>query len=140
MKAYNELLPNQLDFSKVNHKHRALRIKQFAQWIAGELLFDVAEAYSHWLDLAVERGEVTFVGPGLFKKAVNLGKAIGQQVKTPGFVSDEVFTARLAQCKANICGLFDATNTKCKHPTCGCSMNVKARWASQNCPVYLWKD
>ena len=143
MKSYIELNPNQLDFSRVAENHRELRIQQFKDWREGRLDSRVTEAYGHWLERAIDADEVTFVGPGLLKKIVNLSRAVVAQVtlKDPvKLVPEEVYAARLAQCDQNTCGMFDKKKVKCLHPKCGCGLQIKARWASQYCPVNLWKD
>lgn len=43
---------------------------------------------------------------------------------------------RLEICRSNICGLYEADGERCR--SCGCFMNLKARAASEHCPVELW--
>lgn len=141
MTLYHELNPSQLDFSKVPVKQRELRIKQFRDWKAGNLEPPIADAYHQWLEAAIDREEVTFVGPGLIRKAANLSKAVVAQALAPiKMVDPSVKADRLAQCSKNLCGMFDAALTKCKHPKCGCGLVTKAGWSTQQCPVNLWKE
>ncbi len=73
--------------------------------------------------------------PNLLQKAISLGKAIVEQTAA-GFpvVEDEVLKQRLGLCL--ICPEYNAKKGHCSK--CGCSMRVKARWLTQECPIGKW--
>lgn len=76
-------------------------------------------------------------GPGLLQQAANFGKAIVRHAVDGGrHVSDDVYLARLAVCAD--CPSFDAEKTSCKQRTCGCRVQIKARWRSEECPLQKW--
>lgn len=73
--------------------------------------------------------------PSLLQKAANFGRAITQHLAAGLPHADEVTVAhRLEVCRA--CENFDTERTACK--VCGCSMQIKVRWAEQRCPVNKW--
>lgn len=76
-------------------------------------------------------------GPGLLRKAANLGKAVVRHVACGGrHVSDEVYLARLAICAD--CPSLDPERMSCKQRSCGCRVQNKARWRSENCSLGKW--
>ena len=78
-------------------------------------------------------------GPGLIQRALNLGKAVTRHVVNRGrVVDDESFHARLAICRE--CSSCDTDRLVCRHPACGCFLNIKARWQSESCPLAKWPD
>lgn len=52
-------------------------------------------------------------------------------------VSDEKYEARLAKCEKCVLRTDDWV---CDHPKCGCHLKIKAKWASERCPLSLWPD
>lgn len=76
-------------------------------------------------------------GPGLLQRAWNLGKAVTRHVADGGKqVDDSTFEARLAICRE--CPSCDTARMVCRDPNCGCFLNIKARWQSENCPQLKW--
>jgi len=73
--------------------------------------------------------------PSLDKLAFNFGKAITKYIAS-GFksVNQEEYSIRINIC--NQCNLFQ--NGRCHHENCGCFINKKAWWASENCPENKW--
>lgn len=77
--------------------------------------------------------------PSLPRKVLNFAKASVQHVAGGSRkVPLEVSEARLAICKKNECGYFDAQKTRCLHQGCGCGLKRKVTWATSSCPVKLW--
>lgn len=76
-------------------------------------------------------------GPGLLQRGLNFAKA-GIQHIANGMVSvaDEIYEARLSVCRN--CEFCDQQHMVCLKPECGCFLNVKARWASESCPLGRW--
>lgn len=73
--------------------------------------------------------------PGLFAKAVNLGKAIvTHTVAGLPRVDEATYETRLATCQA--CSSFDAERIVCLQ--CGCHLDVKLYWSDQVCPINKW--
>jgi hypothetical protein len=77
--------------------------------------------------------ETSMQAPGLWRQAKNFADAVVRHA-LDGFtaVSDEKFRERLAICEG--CEFFK--DRKCLK--CGCLMDVKARWASEKCPIDKW--
>jgi hypothetical protein len=77
-------------------------------------------------------------GPGLLEKAVNFAGAVATHVAAgmPA-ASEELKASRLAICRANTCGFYGEGDI-CRHASCGCSLDRKAAWAEQSCPIGLW--
>lgn len=75
--------------------------------------------------------------PGFVSKAKNFAKAVVEDVKAGSRrVSQDVYTDRMTLCRA--CGLYNRQKGTCGHPDCGCVMQRKAKWASQECPIGKW--
>lgn len=75
--------------------------------------------------------------PGLIAKIKHFTKAVVEDVKVgQPRVSQEVYTARMTLCRA--CGFYNDKKGTCGHPDCGCVMQRKAKWASQECPIGKW--
>lgn len=75
--------------------------------------------------------------PGLLQKGINLAGAVVRHVANGGrLVSDEVYGSRLATCRA--CASLDVERMVCREPSCGCYVEKKARWASEECPRQRW--
>ena len=78
-----------------------------------------------------EESETQPALPPTIQMAKNFVKAMAKHV-ADGFkkVTFEQYKARLATC--NKCEL--RLKNRCTHPKCGCFVDVKAWWASEDCP------
>ena len=78
-------------------------------------------------------------GPGLVRRAVNFGKAVVRHAANGMQQVDQAtYDARLALCTQ--CPSCDIARLVCLQPDCGCALSVKARWASERCPVGKWPE
>jgi hypothetical protein len=83
------------------------------------------------------------INPTLLRKARNLTKAIIKHT-SDGFerLTEEEYLARLVVCKGNdkqsACDAFNKETEVCKDWRCGCSLNKKAYWRSEDCPRGFW--
>lgn len=77
--------------------------------------------------------------PGMLQRAGNFAQALWQHT-LDGFttVDDAEYERRLAICRG--CPSFDSQPVVCRHPSCGCLLTTKARWASSQCPLSRWLD
>ena len=75
--------------------------------------------------------------PGLAQRAINFGTAVIRHVAS-GLqkVDQATCDTRLARCRQ--CSSCDTDRMVCRQPGCGCSLNVKAWWASEDCPLHHW--
>lgn len=75
--------------------------------------------------------------PGLVALAVNFGKAVVAHA-ADGFQPADPMTqsVRLAACQG--CDLRRPEDNVCLHPDCGCYINVKVQWRTQDCPLGKW--
>lgn len=75
--------------------------------------------------------------PGLLQKAVHFGQAVVRHA-ADGFqaVEEATFAARIAVCEG--CVSLDRERRVCQEKTCGCFVDRKARWASEDCPLKKW--
>ena len=73
--------------------------------------------------------------PPTLQLAKNFSKAITKHIVN-GLknVSPQQYKERLDIC--NGCALME--NGRCTHPDCGCFLDKKAWWASENCPLEKW--
>lgn len=73
--------------------------------------------------------------PPTIQLAKNFVKAVGKHV-LDGFkdVAPEQYQARLDVC--NKCSL--RVGIRCTHIQCGCFIDKKAWWASEDCPIKKW--
>jgi len=76
-------------------------------------------------------------GPGLLRRGLNFAVA-GTRHVANGMqsVSDKVYETRLEECRN--CEFCDQQHMVCLKPECGCFVKVKARWASESCPLGKW--
>lgn len=75
--------------------------------------------------------------PGLAQRAVNFGRAVVRHVADGGqHVDDATYEARLAVCRS--CASCDTAHMICREPACGCYLQIKARWRSEDCPLRQW--
>ena len=75
--------------------------------------------------------------PSLAQRAMNLGRAIVRHVADKGqTVADDSYEMRLAVCRE--CELCDTARMVCRHQSCGCFLQIKARWQSEDCPLKKW--
>lgn len=72
--------------------------------------------------------------PSLFKKGVNFVWATLKHAAT-GFqrAPEDVYKQRLLTCEA-----CDRLSTERECLECGCAVDIKASWASQECPLRKW--
>jgi len=75
--------------------------------------------------------------PSLPKMAVNLAKAVGKHLANGMKKVDfKEYQRRLDIC--NGCPL--RLKTRCTHESCGCFLDKKAWWDSEECPLGNWED
>lgn len=77
----------------------------------------------------IEQGSL----PPTIQMAKNFVKAAAKHI-ADGFakVSVDQYKARIAVCNKNECNR--RVKNRCTHPKCGCFIDVKAWWASEDCP------
>ena len=73
--------------------------------------------------------------PPLLEQATNLATSLVKHA-TSGFqhVAQNEFLQRIEAC--NQCDQFDSKSQRCA--ACGCFLVVKAKWASEECPLGKW--
>lgn len=76
--------------------------------------------------------------PSISQQAFNYGKALVRHALNPGLVSPELAKARLAVCET--CEWFRPEDRRCAHPSCGCFLDEKATWKSEDCPIKKWPE
>lgn len=79
--------------------------------------------------------------PSLIRKALNFGKAAAKHIANGSrLVTQQVYEERIAICRACPSHLYFIKNNaeRCKHPSCGCYLQKKLRWAEQECPKQHW--
>lgn len=75
--------------------------------------------------------------PGFLARAANAFKAAARHVANRGRKVDAAETSRrLAICQS--CPIRHPAKMVCRHPDCGCNLNIKATWESEHCPVSKW--
>lgn len=75
--------------------------------------------------------------PGLWRKAWNLSRAVVRHVAHgTREVSDAVYRERLLVCES--CSSCDTSRMVCREQSCGCYVQIKARWESESCPLKKW--
>lgn len=74
--------------------------------------------------------------PGLLRRAANFVQAAARHVQA-GFpqAPPAAAAARLATCRADTCGFYDAAGDRCMHSGCGCYLAIKTAWADASCPL-----
>lgn len=71
----------------------------------------------------------------IMNKIISFGKSIKKYVENGSpEVSDFTYFDRIKICRD--CEHFNQILTKCKE--CGCFLNIKARWATEKCPLDKW--
>lgn len=71
------------------------------------------------------------------RKAGNFTGAVVKHVASGArTVSAETVQARLSVCEN--CELCRTEAMVCEHPECGCRLRIKAKWATQDCPLEKW--
>lgn len=77
-------------------------------------------------------------GPGLLQRGMNFAKA-GLRHIAGGMssVDDAEYEARLNVCRG--CDYCDQTHLVCLRHECGCFLKIKARWATETCPIGRWQ-
>ncbi len=75
--------------------------------------------------------------PNIINRGKNLTKAIIKHAQNNcEFIEPEMYEERI-----NICNSCDYRNGRiCTHPSCGCYLDEKAWWASENCPINKWGE
>lgn len=87
-----------------------------------------------WLFHNSEKHRIAWSKPNILQKATNFIEAVATQALA-GFptVSDSQYQERLKICEScEFC-----KNWKCER--CGCSLTLKAKWATQSCPIGKWE-
>lgn len=75
--------------------------------------------------------------PGLFARSWNFTRAVVRHMADgAALVPDDEYAARLGACGR--CRLLDPERRVCRHPACGCFVDVKASWRSESCPAKRW--
>ncbi|GAB5440077.1 MAG: hypothetical protein Fues2KO_04260 [Fuerstiella sp.] len=75
--------------------------------------------------------------PSTLQRGLNFAKAAVRHVASGmQAVSEEQKSQRLKICEN--CDLCDKTRMVCLHSSCGCFLNVKAGWKSEECPLERW--
>jgi hypothetical protein len=72
--------------------------------------------------------------PSIGQQAKNLIQSVGNVVKNPYIVSDEVKQERLNIC--SLCEHHDYVMNRCRE--CGCFLNAKVIFAGNSCPIGKW--
>jgi len=81
------------------------------------------------------RRNCTSGGPSVTQMAKNFAKAAGNYIKSGGEnVTEEEHKKRLSVCST--CEF--KKGPRCIHSKCGCFIEVKAKWASEHCPIDKW--
>ncbi len=77
-------------------------------------------------------------GPRLLRRVVNFAVAgVSHVASGCSSVSDSIYEERLAQCRS--CSSCDLERLVCLEPSCGCQLEVKARWSTADCPLGRWR-
>jgi hypothetical protein len=78
-------------------------------------------------------------GPGILQRAANFTQAVAAHLADGlSHVSEGEFEERLGVCRA--CEWCDTVQMVCRHAACGCFLNVKASWSSEQCPLGKWSE
>ena len=97
------------------------------------------------LSLAIENRKnndsVPVEHPSVIKMAQNLARSVKEAVvhafeEGDVQVDEDEFLDRLESCVE--CDLFEASEVRCSHESCGCYLKVKAHLASATCPLFMW--
>lgn len=74
--------------------------------------------------------------PSIIDQAINFGKSVYKHAQA-GFpvVSEEVQKERLSICET--CYKFEPQSKRCYE--CGCDLEEKTSWATEECPIGKWK-
>ena len=75
--------------------------------------------------------------PGLLKRAGSLARAIGSETKAM-VKGQPNLTARQVAARLAACGSCDQLRSNRTCARCGCFVDAKARFRSQNCPLRKW--
>jgi len=110
--------------------------QRFAEWERGGGLRSPPERFAP-VTPGSPSAAAAVQSPGLLQRAANLGQALVRHA-ADGLqtVGDATYEHRLATCRQ--CELCDLARMVCRHTDCGCWLTVKARWASETCPVQKW--
>lgn len=116
------------------------------QLAKNEALFQLCRRNRDWFEAwetAATENTATEAGPpempSLARRAANLGVAFMRHaVDGLRHVTEEEYEARLQICRS--CSSCDQEQLICRQPSCGCLLTVKARWASEACPLGKWPE
>ena len=80
-------------------------------------------------------------GPSAIKMAGNLSKAVVKHARD-GFrkVTLPIYQRRLDKCNDCIPPDGFRVKNRCTHESCGCFIDKKAWWASEECPLSRWTE
>lgn len=82
-------------------------------------------------------GQIRPGEPGLVQKGIHFAAAAARHLANGcRQVSDEVYSIRLGICRA--CTSLDVSRMVCQEGACGCYVERKAHWASEECPLQKW--
>lgn len=75
--------------------------------------------------------------PPPLRRAGNLARAVARHAADwLAEVGPAELAGRLAACRD--CPLRRPADWVCQHPDCGCYIQIKARWRSEDCPLGRW--
>ncbi len=88
-------------------------------------------------NLEKNRGNIEAEIPSNVNRIKNLGKAVIRHIASGGKRVDiEDYKKRIDVCSKNLCNMRNGR--VCTHPQCGCYLDEKAWWFSENCPLAMW--
>lgn len=75
--------------------------------------------------------------PNLAQRVLRFGAALAKHA-SDGLrrVDDATYEARLEECRR--CQFYAEESLTCLQRQCGCNLRIKARWASEACPIGRW--
>jgi len=81
--------------------------------------------------------------PSPARRVLNFTRAAARRAEAllrrqPVNVAEEERQRRLAVCAA--CPLLLLPSRRCRHPDCGCWVEEKAGWATEECPENCWRE
>lgn len=117
-----------------HHCTKNAAARQFCR--TNQIVFDAFEAGRGPCEPSPEMvAAAQALAPGLIEQTLHLGQAVVRHAHN-GFtqVSSAMFENRLAVCRA--CPTCDTAAMVCRD--CGCYLQIKARWASESCPLSRW--
>lgn len=122
-----------------------LRLDYFEAWEKGRGLYlpgdQPSDSFRDRQQIEAEEAAALMAdessGPGLLQRAWNFSRAAVRHIADAGREVDECTREkRLAVCRD--CPDCDTERFVCRHQSCGCFLNIKARWESEDCPAGKW--